>query len=77
MSDEIEVVDEFKAGNLNFGIGKSYVIILRQNNKIIAMKPVLHWFHAENTKNRLINDANYRKEFLEKYAVKQQARKRS
>ena len=70
MSDDIDVMDEYEVNGMKVQVAKSLVIIARTKNKIIAMKPVLHYFHAQNTVEKLQNDAAYRKNFIEKYSLK-------
>lgn len=64
-----DVSDEFTIDGIRFEIGKSLVIAARKGDKIIAIRPVLHYFHAENIVNKLQKDAEYRKHFLEKYKL--------
>lgn len=70
MPEQIETIDEFKAGGVEFELGKGYVVVARIGGKIVAMKPVTHYFHASNIANKLQKDAKYRKEFIEKYDIK-------
>lgn len=70
MKEQIDVVDSSEAGGLEFEIGKGYVVIARSKGKIIALRAVTHYFHASNITNKLMKDAKYRKEFIEKYDAK-------
>ena len=68
--EDFDVVDEFKAGNIKFELGKAYVIIARnKKGNIIAARPVFTYFHMTNLINKLQTNPVYRKEFLEKYNV--------
>ncbi len=67
MKEEIETVDEIFCGKETFEIGKCWVIIKRYKGKIIALRPVLNWLHLQNIANKLQENEDYRKEFLQKY----------
>ena len=76
MAEDIEIIDEFSAGNVSFEIGKSYVIIVRKNWEIIAARPVFNWLHMKNIINKLQEDSVYRKKFLETYYVQSKRHER-
>ena len=70
LKEDFDVVDEFKAGNIKFELGKAYVIIARnKKGNIIAARPVFTYFHMTNLINKLQTNPVYRKEFLELYKV--------
>ena len=69
-NEQIEIIENFKAGDLEFELGKGYVVVAKRKGKIVAIRAVTHWFHAGNIAEKLQKDINYRKDFIEKYGVR-------
>ncbi len=72
----MDVVDDFETGSMKFEIAKGYIVTARSKGRIVAMRPVTHYFHADNILNKLRRDVNYRKRFVETYGFEKSRKKK-